>query len=70
VDALVFTGGIGENAVPVRERIVRRLAVLGVAAAEAERGGDAILTPGPPALLRVHAREDLVIADAADDLLA
>jgi len=30
LDALVFTGGIGENAAPVRERIVRPLAWLGV----------------------------------------
>jgi acetate kinase len=29
VDALVFTGGIGENAAPVRERIVRQAAWLG-----------------------------------------
>jgi acetate kinase len=70
VDAIVFTGGIGENAAPVRERIVRRLTVLGVGAAEAERDGDAVLAAGPPAVLRVHAREDLVIAHAVADLLA
>jgi len=29
VDAMVFTGGIGENAGPVREAIVRLLAPLG-----------------------------------------
>lgn len=29
VDALVFTGGIGENAAPIRERVAERLAPLG-----------------------------------------
>lgn len=29
IDALIFTGGIGENAAPVREAIIRRLAFLG-----------------------------------------
>jgi acetate kinase len=41
LDALVFTGGIGENAGPVRERIVRPLAWLGIdldAAANASNG--------------------------------
>ena len=72
VDALVFTGGIGENAVPVRERITRRLAALGIkpVRGSGEGDGDSVLDIGPPAILRVHAREDLVIADAAADLLA
>jgi acetate kinase len=66
VDAIVFTGGIGENAAPVRERITRRLAALGVHPLAGEAGGgDAVLGQGTPAILRVHAREDLVIADAA-----
>lgn len=70
VDAIVFTGGIGENAALVRERITRRLAAIGVRPLGGEAGaGDAVLSPGPPAILRVHAREDLVIADAAADLL-
>jgi acetate kinase len=29
IDALVFTGGIGENAAPIREAVVKRLAFLG-----------------------------------------
>jgi acetate kinase len=49
VDALVFTGGIGEGAAGVRRRIVGRLGAL---------------EPGPRVLV-VRAREDLVIADAA-----
>ena len=30
VDAIVFTGGIGENSAPARDRILSRLACLGV----------------------------------------
>jgi acetate kinase len=52
VDALVFTGGIGEHSIPVRGSIVRRLAAL-------RAGG-----PLAPVLV-VEAREDLVIARAA-----
>ena len=66
LDAVVFTGGIGEGAVPVREAIVRRLAVLGVGGPLTTSDDDALLTPAGrrPAVLRVRAREDLVIADA------
>lgn len=70
VDAIVFTGGIGENAAPVRERITRRLATLSVKPAAGEGDGDSVLDVGPPAILRIHAREDLVICDAAADLIA
>jgi acetate kinase len=77
LDALVFTGGIGENAAAVRVRIVSHLAVLGLrplppsdaAAAEAtdHRLDDG---HGPTAVLRIEAREDLVIASAAAGLLS
>lgn len=70
LDALVFTAGIGEHDGEMRASIVRRLAVLGfdevaardVAAAVAD---DTVLVGGPPAVLRVGAREDVVIARAA-----
>jgi acetate kinase len=52
IDAIVFSGGIGEHARSVRTRIVKRL--------ESLRGG----APAPPILV-VAAREDLVIARAA-----
>jgi acetate kinase len=72
LDGLVFTGGIGENAGPIRSRIAERLAVLGVPALPV-RGAhsDGVLTkPGTsPAVLRVEAREDLVIAAEATALL-
>jgi acetate kinase len=56
VDALVFTGGIGENATAIRDRIVRRLGALGLG--RGDRASDR-----PPVLV-VPAREDVVIAEA------
>ena len=67
LDALVFTGGIGEHAAGVRARIVERLDILGVPPLAAGVGpeGDGVVASGPPAILRIHAREDVVIAQAA-----
>lgn len=68
LDAVVFTGGIGENAGTVRAAIVARLGVLGIARIETmETGRDGILgTPGRgPAVLRIEAREDVVAARGA-----
>ncbi len=71
VDALVFTGGIGENAAPIRGRIVERLSVLGFSPlASTSASGDSVLSAGPPAVLRIAAREDVVIASAAEAALA
>ncbi len=67
LDAVVFTGGIGEGAATVRAAIVRRLGSLGIAPIAArKRRGDVVLSaPGVgPAVVRVEAREDLVIARA------
>lgn len=70
--ALVFTGGIGENAGRVRAGRVKRLALLGFRPVTPEETGeDRILSADPragladrdePAVLRIEAREDLVIA--------
>jgi len=54
VDALVFTGGVGENAAVIRERAVAGLGVL----------------PADTRVLVVHAREDLQIAHEVRALLA
>jgi acetate kinase len=65
LDAVVFTGGIGENAASVRSRIVDRLASIGVAPVpDLPVDRDAVLSaPGRrPAVIRVEAREDLVVA--------
>lgn len=72
LDALVFTAGIGENSAPIRARITARLGPLGLASIpEAAVGEDAVLSePGAvPAVLRIEAREDLVVARAAASLV-
>ncbi|HUG47422.1 MAG TPA: acetate/propionate family kinase [Candidatus Limnocylindria bacterium] len=73
LDALVFSGGIGENAAALRADIVRRLDVLGVPAIEAEESASDRLLSSPahrPAVLRVEAREDVIIAESVTALLA
>ena len=65
VDALVFTGGIGEHAAQVRAQICRRLAWLGVDFDEAANAaGDAMLTSphSRAAVWVVPTNEELVIA--------
>jgi acetate kinase len=70
LDALVFTGGIGENSATVRGRICDRLTVLGIRAPESgDRDGDAVLRSGPPAVVVVNAREDIVIARQVHQLV-
>jgi acetate kinase len=73
LDALTFSGGIGEHAGRVRAAIARRLAVLGLPIVpESETGEDRVLGSDRdgPAVLRVEAREDLVAARAAVAVLA
>jgi acetate kinase len=68
LDAIVFTGGIGENAAAVRARIVARLGSIGVApiGSDAVSEDGVISAPGAtPAVLRIEAREDLVVAGEA-----
>lgn len=70
VDAVVFTGGIGEHAAAVRTAICQRLGSVGVpvppASPEGTGEGDAILVASDSvAVLRVHAREDVVMARGA-----
>ncbi len=66
LDAIVFTGGIGEHSAAMRQAIVERLATLRVPARLASAvADDRVLADGPPAVLAVRAREDLVIASEA-----
>jgi len=75
LDALVFTGGIGENASEVRRDIVERLGVLGIS--PLRRDDHEPITEGrldddheaATAVLSVEAREDLVIADQTAALI-
>src|SRR5205809_1864955 len=65
LDALVFTGGIGEHAVPIRARVCHDAAWLGIEldAAANERGGPGISAPGGGASAWViPTNEELVIA--------
>lgn len=70
LDALVFTGGIGEHSAALRGDIVRRLATLGVPGQLRPFEGDGVLSEGPPAVLVVEAREDRVIAAEAARVVA
>jgi len=68
LDALVFTGGIGENSARLRAGITERLAFIGVPrVAQAVTEDRVLTTPEEPvAVLRVEAREDLAIARAVE----
>ncbi len=69
LDALVFTGGIGEHSAATRAAIVARLRALRVPQALAATDGDDIIAVGPPFVIVVAAREDRVIAEEVDSLL-
>jgi acetate kinase len=68
IDALVFTGGIGEHAGTIRTQIVERLSVIGIRPVSPDESGkDRVLerragARGGPAVLRIEAREDVVAA--------
>ncbi|MDQ3127714.1 MAG: hypothetical protein M3Q66_04555, partial [Chloroflexota bacterium] len=79
LDAIVFTGGIGANAGPIRRRIVGRLATLGVDPAivdEFGRSGDpetadsVVVGRSGPMLVRINAREDVILAEQAASIAA
>ncbi|WP_325893532.1 acetate kinase [Grimontia sp. NTOU-MAR1] len=69
LDAIVFTGGIGENSGPIRELVLNRLALLGVEVDQernlkARFGGEGVITTDNsrvPAMV-ISTNEELVIA--------
>ena len=70
LDALVFTGGIGEHDAATRSAVVARLALLGflpLPDRPADDDADARISAvgATPVVLRIVAREDVVIADQA-----
>ncbi|GAA5115212.1 acetate/propionate family kinase [Pseudonocardia adelaidensis] len=76
LDALVFSGGIGENAAGLRGRAVAGLGFLGLAldpdanaAADPDGETDVSAAGARARTLVVHSREDLVIAAQVRDLL-
>jgi acetate kinase len=73
LDAVVLTGGIGEHSGPIRARIVDGLAVLGIRKIPDIETREDVLLGEPddrPAVLRVAAREDVVVANSVRALLA
>ena len=72
LDALVFTGGIGEHAGSVRTAICARLRLLGIQPPQPSPGDDDQVVSGSGSrvhLLRIRAREDVVIARQTARLL-
>ena len=72
LDAIVFTGGIGEHAAIVRERIVAQLGLLGASIDAARNAGnDARISPDGAAVecWIVKADEERVIAEATAALI-
>ena len=70
LDAIVFTGGIGENSAPIREMVLNRLAIFGIevdgaANLKARFGGEGTITKESsriPAMV-ISTNEELVIAE-------
>lgn len=74
IDALVFTGGVGERSAPVRRAVTERLEFLGLAlgpANEATHAADTDLSAidARVSTLVVHCREDLELARQTRELL-
>jgi acetate kinase len=74
LDQLVFTGGIGEHAAPIRSGAAEGLRFLGIAIDEELNRGSGDREIGSPAAsvrtLVIAAREDLEIARQVRELLA
>ena len=73
LDALAFTGGIGENYAPLRGRIMKAMAHMGVVADEAanESGRGERLISAPGSAVEVHvipADEEFMVVNAAYEL--
>ena len=63
LDAIVFTGGIGENSSVVRERICRGLEFLGVKlSTQKNRRSSTSIGTGKTDVLVIHTNEELAIA--------
>ena len=74
IDVLVFTAGIGEGSARVREHVCRRLAFLGVELDATANGGEVLdrdiaASDSRVRVFVVHAREELIAARGARDVL-
>lgn len=75
IDTLAFTGGIGENAAPIRARVIEHLQGLGFTLdAVANEHGEApprnIAAPDSPPVWIIPAREEWVIAHQTAELIS
>jgi acetate kinase len=73
LDAIVFTAGIGEHAAPIRERVCRQAAWLGIeldAAANAKRGPRISTATSRTTASVIPTNEELMIARHTRELLA
>ncbi len=75
VDAIIFTGGIGENGIEFRAAVVERLTALGIkldATANKVRGKEAVISTAdsPIKVMIVPTNEELVIARDTRDIVA
>jgi acetate kinase len=71
VDGIVFTGGIGQHAHAVTDRILERLHLVGPMVSSEIHHEDRIDRPMTGAVvMRIAAREDLVIADGVISAVA
>ena len=74
VDAIIFTGGIGENGIDFRASVVERLTALGIrldAAANNARGKEVVISTAdsPIKVMVVPTNEELVIARDTRDIV-
>ena len=74
VDAIIFTGGIGENGIDFRASVVERLTALGIrldAAANNARGKEVVISTAdsPIKVMIVPTNEELVIAQDVKKLI-
>ncbi len=72
LDALIFTGGIGENAAPVRAAVCQQSAWLGItldADANASNGPRISRADGPVPVFVIPTNEDLMIARHCEEVL-
>ncbi|EEX41317.1 acetate kinase [Vibrio furnissii] len=70
LDAIVFTGGIGENSAPIREMVLNRLSIFGIkvdsdANLKARFGGEGVITSADSNIpaMAISTNEELVIAE-------
>ena len=70
VDAIVFTGGIGENSASMRRRILQRLEFLGVVLDEDKNADASVLFDEDHAVITTaHSRVDAVVVKTNEELM-